>query len=448
MVAFRRSSWNFALDRALEWCRKLNRPLLVFEPLRHGYTWASDRHHQFIIDGMKDNQQAFQEAGVAYLPFVETAERKGAGKLEGLAERACLVVSDDYPCFFLPRMHRAVAPRLGVRFELVDSNGLYPMRLAEKTYSRAVDFRRHLQKTLEPHFDAFPNPKPLHSLDLPRLEQLPFEATDLQALKLDELPIDHSVKPVGQGGSVTARQRLTVFLQDRLEGYDEDRNHPQRQGTSGLSPYLHYGHVSTHQIFSGLARDSQWNPSKLSLKTKGQREGWWGMKATTEAFLDQIVTWRELGFNTCARHDDYDRYESLPEWAQKTLGEHAEDTREWTYSLEQFEDASTHEPLWNAAQNQLKEEGTIHNYLRMLWGKKVLHWCESPQRALEIVLHLNNKYGLDGRDPNSYSGVFWVFGRYDRAWGPERPIFGKIRYMTCDSTRRKYKVDNYVSRWT
>ena len=150
----------------------------------------------------------------------------------------------------------------------------------------------------------------------------------------------------------------------------------------------------------------------------------------------------------CVREPDYDRYRSLPDWARKTLEEHASDARPHRYSLEQFEQAQTNDPLWNAAQRQLVQEGRIHNYMRMLWGKKILHWSESPQEALDIMLHLNNKYALDGRDPNSYSGIFWVLGRYDRAWGPEREIFGKIRYMTSDSTAKKHRVQEYVQRYS
>ena len=161
-----------------------------------------------------------------------------------------------------------------------------------------------------------------------------------------------------------------------------------------------------------------------------------------------IVTWRELGYNMCSRVENYDAWESLPAWAIESLLAHADDPREFVYSLPEFEQAQTHDSLWNAAQNQLRQEGRIHNYLRMLWAKKILHWSEHPKHALAIALHLNNKYGIDGRNPNSYSGVLWTFGRYDRAWGPERPIFGKIRYMTCDSTRRKFKVEDYVAQYS
>jgi deoxyribodipyrimidine photo-lyase len=171
------------------------------------------------------------------------------------------------------------------------------------------------------------------------------------------------------------------------------------------------------------------------------------MSGNAESVLDEIITWREVGYNFSAHREDYDKYESLPDWVKKTLQEHAKDEREHVYSLEEFEAAKTHDYLWNAAQRQLIEEGKIHNYLRMLWGKKILQWTRTPQEAVAIMIHLNNKYGLDGRDPNSYSGIFWVLGRYDRPWGPIRPVFGTIRYMSSENTARKVSVKNYIRKY-
>ncbi len=164
--------------------------------------------------------------------------------------------------------------------------------------------------------------------------------------------------------------------------------------------------------------------------------------------MDQVVTWREVGYNMAWQRRDHDRYDCLPAWCHATLEKHEKDKREHLYSLEEFETAQTHDELWNAAQNQLRIEGTIHNYLRMLWAKKVLEWTPNARTASEILVHLNNKYALDGRNPNSYSGIFWCFGRYDRPWAPERPIFGNIRYMSSDNTRRKVSVKDYLKRFS
>jgi deoxyribodipyrimidine photo-lyase len=191
-----------------------------------------------------------------------------------------------------------------------------------------------------------------------------------------------------------------------------------------------------------------WTPGKVAPKATGSSRDWWGTSPEIESFLDELITWRELGYNMCWQRDDYDQYESLPEWAQRTLAEHAHDSRPEVYSLEQLEAAETHDDLWNASQRQLVREGRIHNYLRMLWGKKILEWSPSPRESLRVMIELNNKYALDGRNPNSYSGIFWVLGRYDRAWGPERPIFGKIRYMSSENTARKVKVTRFLEKYS
>jgi deoxyribodipyrimidine photo-lyase len=178
------------------------------------------------------------------------------------------------------------------------------------------------------------------------------------------------------------------------------------------------------------------------------RAGWWGMSAGAESFLDELVTWRELGYNMCAQQPgDYDRYESLPGWARASLDRHADDPRDPVYDIDALERSRTYDPLWNAAQRQLVREGRMHNYLRMLWGKKILQWSATPQEALATMIQLNNKYALDGRNPNSYSGIFWVLGRYDRPWAPERPIFGVIRYMSSENTAKKLRVKRYLDRY-
>jgi deoxyribodipyrimidine photo-lyase len=263
---------------------------------------------------------------------------------------------------------------------------------------------------------------------------------------LASLNLNRSVEALGEtvGGAGEANYRLDQFLARRLSRYPEERNFPEQNVTSELSPYLHFGHISAHRVFRQLADSEGWSLEKLAEKPTGRREGWWNMSQGAEAFLDQLITWRELGFNMCWSNDSYTKYESLPQWARTTLEEHRHDTRRWVYPLARLESASTHDPLWNAAQRQLVRTGTIHNYLRMLWGKKILEWSASPQDALEHMIELNDKYALDGRDPNSYSGIFWVLGRYDRAWGPERPVFGKIRYMSSENTARKVDVESYL----
>ena len=461
MIASRRVAYNFALDRALEYCRALGgKPLVILEALRCDYRWASDRIHRFVIDGMVDNARACAKSGVLYHPYIEPAPGVGKGLLEAFATKASVVITDDFPGFFLPRMVAAAAKKLSVRLEAIDSNGMLPLRATEQVFARAFDFRRFLQKAMPDYLFDSPSADPLAKADLPATPVLPKNIRShwpvaTQAFlegapgSLDKLPIDHVVAPSQfHGGHTAARQRLKEFLEDKLESYAEDRNEPDLDGASGLSPYLHFGHISAHEVFAGIVEREKWNPGKLALRTNGSREGWWNMSAAAEAFLDQLITWREVGYNFSAHRGDAECYESLPDWARRTLQKHAKDEREYVYSRKQFESANTHDPLWNAAQRQLVREGRIHNYLRMLWGKKILEWSRSPEEAAKIMIHLNDKYALDGRDPNSYSGIFWVLGRYDRSWGPERPIFGLIRYMSSENTARKVSVKDYISTYT
>ncbi len=457
MTAFRRLASNFALDHAAARARELGKPLVVFEPLRTAYPWASDRLHRFVLDGMAEHRERLARTEVLYYPYVEPEPAAGHGALEALAVRACLVVADDSPAFFYPHMLAAAAAGSPAAVEGVDANGLLPLRATADTYPTAYALRRVLQKLLPDHLGRFPLTRPLTHLP-PRLAELPeailrrwppasrelLERDDLLA----ELPIDHSVPPVSgvHGGEAAAGHALKRFLADRLQRYGEGRNDPAHEVTSGLSPYLHFGQISTHQVFAALAEHEGWTPERLTGERRGAKAGFWGMSAAAESFLDELVTWRELGFHTAAKLPRYDRYESLPEWARATLDKHRRDPRPALYTLQQLDAADTHDELWNAAQRQLATEGRIHNYLRMLWGKKVLEWSASPEEALAALIELNNRYALDGRDPNSYSGIFWCFGRYDRPWPPERPVFGHVRYMSSESTRRKMDVKPYLAR--
>ena len=458
MIAFRRPGCNFALQHAIDQARQLNKPLVILEALRVRYAWASDRLHRFVIEGMRENAATFAKRPVTYYPYVEPRPGVGTPLLHQLAKHACLVVSDEYPCFFLPHMIQAVKDRLPVRLDLVDANGIVPLRLAERTFTVAHSYRRWMQKQIRPLLDEFAEPNPFQGKKLPLLDELPAEITrrwpaaDFSALLdhdgLSQLPIDHSVAPATfRGGHQTAAKMLRKFLTHSLSRYDEDRNHPDEEGATGVSPYLHFGHISAEQIVAGIFSAEDWTPDQLG-KPNGKNHDFWNTSAAAEGLLDQVLTWREMGFNMSFRHpEDYDKFETLPDWAQKTLQEHQADPRPHIYTLPQFEAAQTHDELWNAAQRQLVREGRMHNYMRMLWGKKILHWTESPRQALEIMVHLNNKYAVDGRDPNSYSGIFWTLGRYDRAWGPKRPVFGSVRYMTSDSTRKKLHLSQYLRRF-
>lgn len=458
MTGSRRLQSNFALQRAVEQARELAKPLIILEALRCDYQWASDRLHRFVIDGMADHAAALAGTPVAYLPYVEPAPGAGKGLLAELARHACLIVADDFPSFFIPRMLQAAGRSVSARLEAVDANGLLPMRGTDKVFLTAFSFRSQVQGTFRDCLAAWPDA--ISFADLPKAtlpksvsERWPATpAADLQKPDrlLASLPIDHSVgvAPI-RGGLVAARRTLTRFVTERLSTYVEDHSHPDAEATSGLSPYLHFGHIGAHEVFEAIATAERWTSRKLGVGRRGQREGWWGASVNAEAFLDQLITWRELGYNMCAlRSDDYDHFDSLPAWARATLDKHAADPREFLYTRDQFMHADTHDPVWNAAQLQLAATGTCHNYMRMLWGKKILEWTASPDEALETMIDVMNRFALDGRNPNSYTGYCWTLGRYDRPWAPEREVFGTIRFMSSTNTVKKLRMKKYLATWT
>jgi len=464
MTAARRSRSNFALQRAVEWAMQLSVPLMVLEPLRLGYRCAGDRFHAFVIEGMRENARQFAKAGFRYLPYVEQKADAGKGLLAELSKRASVVVGDDYPIFFLPKMRVSAAKQVHCRFESVDAACILPMRLSEKPFARAYDFRRFMQKNMRWALERWPVEDPLMGQKKLRgaevaesiLQRWPMLSGDVLAGGSEELdsfvqtlPLDHSVARARHrvGGSSAAQSQLDLFVSDRLSRYADDRAHPDQDASSGLSPWLHFGHIGPHEVFDAVRKAEGWWPMALAEKVSAKREGWWGMSAGAESFMDEFITWRELGYHFCHHRDDADSYDGLPDWAKLSLSEHEGDPRWAELPLDQLEGAQTDDPLWNAAQRQLVRDGIIHNALRMLWGKKVIGWSKTPREAFERLLYLNDKYALDGRDPNSYSGIGWVFGRFDRAWGPEREIFGKIRYMTSESSAKKWKLKGWLEQY-
>ena len=332
MVAQRRTRWNFGLQHAVHLAQTLDKPLYILEPLRVGYPWASDRHHRFILDGMADNAARLAGTGVGYHPYVEPHEGAGKGLLAALADRAAAVVTDHWPSFFLPRMVAAAA-RCPVHMVAVDSNGILPLSAAGRTFTTAASFRSHVQKVVAPHLEDFPLADPLSGLRLRPAEPLPAKVLarwpaaprglldGSDPLGLAALPLDHSVGPTSlRGGAVAGEARAEAFLASTFHRYDTERNEVEAEVSSGLSPYLHHGHVSPHQLVAEIFEAEDWDPSRLPPKASGSRAGWWRLSPAAEAFLDQVITWRELGFVFQDQNPDtYERYDSLPDWALRTL---------------------------------------------------------------------------------------------------------------------------------
>jgi len=457
MTTARRLCSNFALQRAVELSNEVGRPLLILEALRCDYPWASDRIHRFVIEGMADNARATGRSPACYYPYVARRQGEDCGLLRALGDESATVVTDWFPGFFIPRMLTAAAQQVGTRLEAVDSNGLIPLADHLRAFQSARAYRAFAQRSFREHLRSFPAIEPLSQLscgmlrrDVPSAVRTRWPALDSKTLLRSDgliarLPIDHATRPVAmRGGSESAAMALKEFVEGRLRRYATDGHHPDLDGTSRLSPYLHFGHISAHQVFAGVMTAERWTTRKLATHARGAREGWWGVSASAEAFLDQLVVWRELAFNGAQYLPGFGSYAALPAWARRTLEAHEHDSRPHIYGMRKLDEAATNDEIWNAAMRQLKSDGWFHGYMRMLWGKKILEWCRTPARALGIMEELMNRYSLDGRDPVSYASYAWVLGMYDRPW-PERAIFGTVRTMTSASARRKLRLKNYLA---
>ena len=469
MIATRRLEFNSSLQYAVNLAEELGKKLLVFEAVSTRHEFANNRIITFMTQGLVDNLERFNFEKIRYIPWVSTPLQSGAGLLEKLASNASAVVTDLFPTYHPKYVINQVKSRLKVRFVAIDSNGVLPLSIGNKAHPTAHAFRRHMHDHFVSHWEMIPEQNPIpkdHDLwisdedfqdiiESSEVELTPFEwmwrvsqGGSIGESALNALNIDHEVPAVTSlsGGHSSALIRLNRFLEDGLNRYHTNRNDFIKPAVSGLSPWFHFGHISTTEVILRILQREGWSPSLIDKTRRGSRSGWWGLPEPVETFLDQIITWRELGFNFAYYREDHTSIDSIPEWAKKSLDLHRDDPRP-NYTFEQLENAETDDELWNSAQRQLTRLGIIHNYLRMLWGKRILEWAPSPDIAAEWMIHLNDKWALDGRDPNSYTGIFWVLGRHDRAWGPERPIFGKVRYMSSANTARKLKVGPYLNRW-
>lgn len=455
MQAARRLESSHALDYAARCARELGVPLVAYEGLRLDYPWASRRISSFIVEGMRDNANEARALPLHYWPFVERSPQEGRGLLRRVAARACLVVTDDFPCFIVPEQTAAFAS-IDRPVYAVDGNSVVPLAALGEAPFAANHLRRRIHKAFrEAWAHRSSGRAALDGLPVRAVEP-PFELTsvaDPEAL-ISDLPIDGTVGPVAArpGGTSAARRTLEEFVRIGLPIYADERSipaPPHQMHGSGLSPYLHFGHLSVEDVVAAVFTAAESGGRQLTFDegSLAKRAGFFSKDPNVDGFLDEAITWRDVGYvwHWKRRADTRSLATALPKWAKDTLDAHAGDRRSHTYSLEEWESASTHDPLWNAAQRELVHTGSIHNYLRMLWGKKVLEWSANPEEAYATLVHLNNKYALDGRNPNSYTGILWCFGLFDRPWAPERPVFGSVRFMSSDSTAKKFKLQPYLS---
>ena len=430
MQMFKRVDDNHALIWAIRKANELNLPLVVYEGLKYYYPWASDRLHTFILEGVEEKRKRFEKLGIRYVFYLQADSRSPRQTVARLAKDAAMIVTDDYPCFIIPKHNERIAEKATIPVYAVDSCGIVPMSKFEKEEWAAYTIRPKIKKLLDNYL------KPLAQEDVAiRQPELKVDCpeTIVRANEIAGLvaacDIDHSVppSPYYKGGTANGRKRLKTFVEEILPDYETARNKPDRDGSSRLSSWLHFGFLSPLEV--ALAVEDADAP-----------------RSAKDAYLEELIVRRELSFNLTRFNDRYDSLDCLPDWAKKTMREHADDERPVTYDLEELERGETHDELWNASQREMLQTGEMHNYVRMLWGKNVIAWSPSYEIAFETLVHLNNKYCLDGRDPNSYAGILWCFGKHDRPW-MERPVFGTMRYMTSGSTGKKFDSKKYIE-WT
>jgi deoxyribodipyrimidine photo-lyase len=422
MQASQRTEYNHALEYSILKANKLNRPLLVYFGITGAYPEANERHYYFMLEGLKEVQAALEEKSIKMM-IERSSPEIGVSEL---AKSASLVVVDQGYTKTERRWTRTVAEKIVCPLIQVESNVIVPVKTAspKEEYSAAT-FRPKIKKVLGKYLIPIANK--LLKRDSLKLDFSSFDIGNIRKA-ISQLEIDRSVKKTKSfhGGAAQADRRLREFIKTKLDDYAEFRNDPTKECQSNMSPYLHFGQISP--LYVALKVSETDSPGR-------------------DSYLEELIVRRELACNFVFYNSNYDSFSGLPEWAKKTLNEHRKDSREYIYSLDEMENAETHDPYWNAAQKQMAAEGKMHGYMRMYWGKKILEWSETPEEAYKIALHLNNKYELDGRDPNGFAGVAWCFGKHDRPW-KEREIFGKIRYMNANGLRRKFDADAYVARFS
>jgi deoxyribodipyrimidine photo-lyase len=417
---------NNALDVAVNVANALGLPCVAYFAAVRNFPHANRRHYAFLNEGLPDIEQDCAERGVGFV--MRRAPHESRERFFADVD-AAMVIGDENPMRGPEQWRAQLAESLRVPFWTVDADVIVPSKLLEKAQFSAGVIRPRLMRRLPEFLRAYENPhaqvrwKPARGL----------LADDVRAdITRGWQEFDRSVEPVAAwtGGRNAAMRRLEHFVAEVLPEYEHKRNRPEADGTSKLSPYLHFGHISSLTI-------------ALAVDAAARREP--KLRSARDSLFNELIVWRELSVNFVRYQPQYDSVACADNWARLTIAEHDRDEREVLYTLKQMEEARTHDELWNAAQLQMVHHGWMHNYMRMYWAKKILEWTRDTKTAMQHAIYLNDRYFLDGRDPNGYAGIAWaILGKFDRAWG-EREVFGKRRYMSGESTARKFDAKSYIA---
>lgn len=418
MQQSQRVEYNHALTYAIELANERNMPLLVFFALTESFPESNLRHYHFMLGGLAETSRSLEKHGIRMV----VCKIDPSIGIVNFAKTAAIVVTDCGYLRLQKEWRQRSAQLLPCSLIQVESDVIVPVTEAsDKEEYSAATIRSKLHRRLKEFFTDFRTP------DIKK-DSLSFKNSGIDlgdtARLSENLNVDRSVAPVNWilPGETAAAKMLDTFIATRLDHFKDLRNDPSLDYSSNMSPYLHFGQISPFKIAHRVVESGSYS---------------------ADAFLEEVFVRRELAMNFVMYNSAYDSYESLPLWCKKSLDKHHIDKREYLYSAKQFELAETHDPYWNAAQTEMVKKGKMHGYMRMYWGKKILEWTDSPQKAYKIALALNNKYSLDGRDPNSFTGIAWCFGKHDRAWN-EHPVFGKVRYMNANGLKRKFNIKQYV----
>lgn len=409
---------NWALIYADFIASQQKSPLLVVFCLVDAFSGAARRQYNFMLRGLREVSSSLAEKGI---PFFLLKGNPADVLPPFLREHSAGILITDFDPLKIKRKWKAdVNKRIEIPFIEADAHNIVPCRIAsaKKEYG-AYTIRPKIQRLM-----------PVYLFDFPRLKKRPFHDNGIEWDELIEnnnydasVPEVTTVKP----GETAAIGTLSSFIKNRLDKYPEEKNDPNKDALSGLSPYLHFGQISAQRI-------------ALDIYDSGASAN------AVKVFLEELIVRRELADNFCLYEINYDSIKGFPDWSRESLSSHVTDSREYIYTCKQFEKGKTHDPLWNAAQMQMVLTGTMHGYIRMYWAKKILQWSKTPEKALKTAIKLNDRYQLDGRDPNGYTGIAWsIGGVHDRAW-PRRIVFGKVRLMSYEGCKRKFDVLEYIDK--